>query len=73
MTTRPDPVFLVSDLDLMPDDASRYEVIDGELLVSKAPSFDHQLVSSNLHVDFALYPKGQPYRKGGSNPGDDLH
>jgi Uma2 family endonuclease len=63
MITRPDPVFLVSDLDLMPDDTNRYEVIDGELFVSKAPSVDHQIVSSNLNADFAIYLRENPIGK----------
>ena len=33
-----------ADLDLMPDDGKRYEIIDGELHVSKQPNWGHQLV-----------------------------
>jgi len=33
-----------ADLELMPDDGKRYEIIDGELYVSKQPSWEHQLV-----------------------------
>lgn len=29
-------------LDLLPDDGKRYEIIDGELFMSKAPRFEHQ-------------------------------
>jgi Uma2 family endonuclease len=38
-TTRP---FTVTDLEGMPDDGRRYELIDGELLVSPAPGWPHQ-------------------------------
>src|SRR5690349_15380721 len=38
----------VDDLLLMPDDGNRYEVIEGELFVTRAPSFEHQVVISNL-------------------------
>lgn len=31
-----------SDLDLLPDDGKRYEIIDGELLVTHAPHWGHQ-------------------------------
>lgn len=34
--------FTVADLEAMPDDGNRYEVIDGVLLVSPAPSWEHQ-------------------------------
>ncbi len=38
--------FTSADLEAFPDDGKRYEIIDGELYVSKAPSFPHQLVCS---------------------------
>lgn len=42
--------FTVEDLEGMPDDGRRYELIDGKLLVSPAPGFWHQLVSMELSV-----------------------
>lgn len=39
------------DLDAMPDDGHRYELLDGALIVSPAPRVIHQEVSANL---FAL-------------------
>jgi Uma2 family endonuclease len=38
------------DLELLPDDGKRYEVVDGELLVSKQPDWQHQLVCTQLLV-----------------------
>jgi Uma2 family endonuclease len=34
----------VADLDLMPEDGNRYEIIEGDLFMSRAPSVLHQLV-----------------------------
>lgn len=36
------------DLDFLPDDDKRYEIIDGELYVSKQPDWEHQLVAFEL-------------------------
>jgi Uma2 family endonuclease len=35
----------VTDLDLLPEDGRRYEIIDGELFVTRAPHWKHQNVS----------------------------
>ncbi len=37
-----------ADLELMPDDGKRYEIIDGEIYVSKQRHWDHQYVSGKL-------------------------
>ena len=39
----------------LPDDGNRYEVVHGELLVTPAPRFDHQLLVSWLAVAIAKY------------------
>jgi Uma2 family endonuclease len=46
-TTRP---FTVTDLEGMPDDGRRYELIDGELLVSPAPGWAHQEAAYTLYM-----------------------
>ena len=39
-----------SDLETMPDDGHRYELIDGTLIVTPAPSTRHQSVSGRLYL-----------------------
>src|SRR5450759_1705478 len=42
---KPGEPFTVDDLDRMPDDGHRYELIDGMLIVSPAPNLGHQRVA----------------------------
>lgn len=42
--------FTVHDLEAMPDDGRRYEIIDGMLLVSPAPGWSHQEMSLTLYT-----------------------
>ena len=40
-----------TDLEGLPDvDGTRYEIIDGELFVSKAPQWEHQYVSGRIFM-----------------------
>jgi Uma2 family endonuclease len=41
-------IFTVDDLDAMPDDGNRYEIIDGELFVTPPPSWTHQRAQARL-------------------------
>jgi Uma2 family endonuclease len=45
---RPGEPFTISDLDRMPDDGHRYELLDGTLIVSPAPGLPHQRVAAVL-------------------------
>ena len=42
-------------LDALPDDGQRYEIIDGELFVTPAPSDVHQYVVGELHFQLLQY------------------
>jgi len=46
---RPSAPLTRDDLDRMPDDGHRYELIDGVLLVTPAPSWRHQTVSAGIY------------------------
>ena len=37
-----------ADLDLFPDNGTRYEIIEGELLVTRAPDWQHQKASTRM-------------------------
>ena len=61
MASRIEPLLTVADLDALPeDDGNRYELIGGELFVSRAPGIPHQRLLQNLQVEFALYLKAKP-------------
>src|SRR5918911_3252961 len=59
----------VDDLLLMPDDGNRYEVIEGELFVTRAPNYDHQAVITNLAVLIGTYLKQNPIGSVVAGPG----
>ena len=44
-----------ADLERMPENGKRYEVLDGELLVTPAAARAHQLIASRLHGPLWLY------------------
>src|SRR5215831_13090913 len=45
----------VADLDLMPEDGNRYELIEGDILMSRAPSLLHQIVVHNFDTYIGVY------------------
>jgi Uma2 family endonuclease len=45
----------VDDLELLPDDGNRYEIVDGELYVSKQPDMQHQIVSTKVSFLLELW------------------
>jgi len=63
MAARIEPLLTVADLDACPDDNNRYELIEGELFVSRAPGLPHQFVVQNLQIAFVDYLRGNPIGK----------
>ncbi|MGB7085245.1 MAG: Uma2 family endonuclease [Phormidesmis sp.] len=49
----------VQDLEGMPDDwgQKRYEIIEGELIVTRAPHFRHQKAGGRIHVELANWSR----------------
>jgi Uma2 family endonuclease len=55
------PVLLtVADLESLPDDGNRYEIVDGELFVSTSPSFVHQTILARLLYAILNFLQGNP-------------
>ncbi len=63
MAARIEPLLTVADLDACPDDSNRYELIGGELFVSRAPGLPHQFVIQNLQIAFVDYLRLNPIGK----------
>jgi Uma2 family endonuclease len=59
----------VADLDAMPDDGNRYEIIEGELYLSKAPGIPHQRVFGELFDAFRSFLKAHPIGEVIATPG----
>jgi Uma2 family endonuclease len=60
MATRIEPLMTVADLEAMPEDGNRYEVIEGELFVSRAPGLPHQIISGNIFYSLKRYLVDNP-------------
>ena len=54
----------------LPDDRNRFEVIDGELFVTPAPSWTHQRAVGELLVRIATYLRGQTWGEVVTSPAD---
>jgi Uma2 family endonuclease len=58
-----------ADLELLPDNGNRYEIIDGELLVTRAPHWDHQNAILNLSVALVTWSRRTGLGKVSVTPG----
>ena len=60
MSTYLEPLLTNADLEGLPDDGNRYELIAGELYVSTAPGLIHQRTTGRIHLAFGKYLEQQP-------------
>jgi len=60
VATKIEPLLTVADLDACPDDNNRYELIEGELFVSRSPGIPHQRLLHNLQMELGSYLKENP-------------
>jgi len=69
MATHIEPLLTIADLDSMPDDGNRYEIIEGELFVSCSPNLTHQSVSGNIFFSVRSYLVDNPIGEIWTTPG----
>ncbi|MEW6212997.1 MAG: Uma2 family endonuclease [Acidobacteriota bacterium] len=69
MAAKIKPILTIVDLEAMPEDGNRYELIEGELFVSRAPSLDHQRIVRNLLIVFGDYLRQNPVGESFPGPG----
>lgn len=55
-----EPLLTIEDLDAMPEDGNRYELIEGEIYMSCSPSYKHQKVLHYLEVEIELFLRANP-------------
>src|SRR4051812_5375580 len=65
-----DAEWTVDMLDALPDDGNRYELIDGHLVVSPAPSDVHQLVVGALYAYLRAYLRASSVARAVGAPSD---
>jgi Uma2 family endonuclease len=64
-------LWTIQDLEAMPDAGGwkRYEIINGELYVTRAPHIRHQDAGGNIHVELAIWSRqtqlGKPFQTPG--------
>jgi Uma2 family endonuclease len=74
MTTKIAPLLTVEDLEALPDDGNRYELIEGELIVgepimTRSPALIHQYVLDNLFLYLRIYLMQNPVGRVVTTPG----
>ena len=63
------PLLTLEDLDTMPDDGNKYELLGGEIFMSRAPHISHQLALANTLGNIFAYLQKHPIGKIIPEPG----
>lgn len=58
-----------ADLELLPDNGTRYEIIDGELFMSRSPHLSHQRTCGNVHFELQAWSRSTRLGEAFINPG----
>jgi Uma2 family endonuclease len=59
----------IADLDLLPDHGVRYEIVDGELLMTRSPHWEHQAVIGNIYAELKTWSRSTGLGQPAPNPG----
>ncbi len=59
----------IADLELLPDNDNRYEIIDGELFVTRAPHWGHQEVCGRIFAVLDAWSRQTGLGRSAINPG----
>ena len=59
----------IADLDLLPDNGTRYEIVDGELFMTRAPQWSHQQVAVNICSEINRSPETITVGRAVTTPG----
>jgi len=62
-----------ADLELLPDNGNRYELVDGELFVSRAPHWKHQLTCGRIFSKLDTWSLSTGLGQAAINPGIIIH
>ena len=69
MSAQIEPLLTNANLECMPQDGNRYELIEGEIYVSSAPNLRHQGISVNITTAFRYFLDENPIGKVYAAPG----
>ncbi|MDJ0510163.1 MAG: Uma2 family endonuclease [Crocosphaera sp.] len=59
----------IADLEGLPDNSNRYEIIDGDLFVTRAPHLDHQDIAGNIYAELRNWSRKKRLGKAFMTPG----
>jgi Uma2 family endonuclease len=58
-----------ADLELLPDNGNRYEIIDGELFVTRAPHWEHQRTCGRIFSELDTWSQSTGLGRSAIAPG----
>ena len=59
----------ITDLELLPDNGNHYEIINGELFVTRAPHWKHQKACNNICTELTLWSRKTGLGEAVTTPG----